>query len=166
MTCVRHRRRMEEWAGCVLVKIGVCSARAYGRVLCLSCLRPGRGCSQLVRRVLCCQRGLRNRARMCLAQRVAEGACKTMQSFVGTSVGDRQRLAEECKAPWLKHVGLAGSCACQSFMWAGLVMIAPRAAITRSCARRVGPRVCVVVPCVVAWGAPGWSDDGGGFCKA
>jgi len=36
----------------------------------------------------------------CSAPASYGGACRTMQSFVGKSVVEKQRLAEECKAPW------------------------------------------------------------------
>jgi len=36
----------------------------------------------------------------CRAPASYGGACRTMQSFVGKSVAEKQQLAEECKAPW------------------------------------------------------------------
>jgi hypothetical protein len=29
------------------------------------------------------------------------GACKTMQTFIDKTVAEKQRIADECKAPWL-----------------------------------------------------------------
>jgi len=47
-----------------------------------------------------CPDGWKKMGDQCSAPVSYGGACKTMQSFVGKSVAEKQQAAEECKAPW------------------------------------------------------------------